>query len=86
MIIKDLFEKYTSPTASSNRKSIEFIFFKQIIDCIQPGVPDIRKAELYRESYNIGGGIVNNECFFIAATESGFFAKTLRLRSMKKAP
>ena len=56
------------------------------MEFLSPNLPEITKAELYRECFNIGGGIVNNESFFIAATEYGYFAKTLRIRSLKKTP
>eukprot|EP00349_Pseudokeronopsis_sp_Brazil_P004519 CAMPEP_0202975982 /NCGR_PEP_ID=MMETSP1396-20130829/73532_1 /ASSEMBLY_ACC=CAM_ASM_000872 /TAXON_ID= /ORGANISM="Pseudokeronopsis sp., Strain Brazil" /LENGTH=78 /DNA_ID=CAMNT_0049712521 /DNA_START=549 /DNA_END=785 /DNA_ORIENTATION=- len=43
-------------------------------------------VRLYRDTWMMGNGKVNFDTFFLAANETNFFAKVLRLRGVNNPP
>ena len=80
--IRETFEKYKQPE-DTKIKSLSFDNFKDFIDTNFPFATELEKLELYRDSWNFGGGHVGPEAFYVAATESGFFIKSLAIRPFK---
>ncbi|KAL4492002.1 hypothetical protein ABPG72_008423 [Tetrahymena utriculariae] len=64
-----------------NFTSFRNIFYKNFLT-----TTELEKAQIYRECYSIGKGIVNHDTFFTVCNENGFFIKHLKLNLPTEFP
>ena len=75
-LMRDLFYSYNNFEVSNAKTfSISFDSFKKILNQNFPNLSDLEKAEIYRQTWNMGKGAVTPEAFFAVGVESNFFIK-----------
>ena len=86
-IIKNLF--LSLPTDQKIKKKIainSFAAFKILLEKNGAICTELDKAELFRESWQIGSGEITPEIFFTVLTENNYFISVLKLKSFLNLP
>ena len=86
-IIRNLF--ILLPSDQKIKKKIalnSFKAFKTLLEKISSSITELDKAELFRESWQVGNAEITPEVFFTVLTENNFFVGTLKLRSFLNQP
>ena len=80
--LREIFDKvmYNNPI------TINFQIFKDIIETDFFHISDLEKAQLYRDAWNLGSESITYETLFVAATESNFFIKSIKLNGLYPKP
>jgi len=81
-IIKRLFLEQ----ASSNKFSLTFDQFRHVLYQLHPEISDLELVKLYRDAWMMGNGKVNFDTFFLAANETNFLVKVMKLRGYNNPP
>ncbi|EAS03241.2 hypothetical protein TTHERM_00535770 (macronuclear) [Tetrahymena thermophila SB210] len=84
-LIKQLF--YSQKLENKDGKyTLNFTSFRNIFHKNFISTTELEKAQIYRECYSIGKGIVNHDTFFTVCNENGFFIKQLKLNLPTEFP
>ncbi|KAL4439583.1 hypothetical protein ABPG74_003985 [Tetrahymena malaccensis] len=84
-LIKQLF--YSQQCENKDGKyTLNFTSFRNIFHKNFVTTTELEKAQIFRECYSIGKGIVNHDTFFTVCNENGFFIKQLKLNLPTEFP
>lgn len=57
----------------------KFKDFRNILTLLHPHITELETVELYKESWNIGAGMITPSILFVVLSENNFFIKQMKL-------